>query len=378
VHVTITHIHRGDWCGDHWLRDRLSGPITSSLDDNQDRREPFQLALLPVEPSKGVNPSGEGFILTEAQANEMLSADPRNGEVIRHYLNGAELNASSSGLGPRYIIDFRDWDREKAKTYKLPWKHVEEHVGPQRAKQRMQVHEKDFWKFEDKRPELQQALRQIKRAIVFSEVSKYFSFGFVSADQLFSPSLRVVPTDDVFIFGVLQSAIHVQWAHEYQYQLKGDPRYSIGRCFRTFPFPDCSDQARVVVRRIADEFHERRSSVMLREGFGLREFYDHLHQPSDDTYTVARGIQAVMDKAVAAAYQWSDIDLCHGFHETKQGLRFTINEAARCEVLARLLKLNHERYAEEQKQAGGSGKSGKTTPKRGGRKTKAADGPTLF
>lgn len=54
-----------------------------------------------------------------------------------------------------------------------------------------------------------------------------------------------------------------------------------------------------------------------------------------------------MDKAVAAAYGWSDLDLGHGFHETKQGMRFTICEAARHEVLARLLKLNHERYAEE-------------------------------
>lgn len=42
--------------------------------------------------------------------------------------------------------------------------------------------------------------------------------------------------------------------------------------------------------------------------------------------------------------------LHHGFHEARQGLRFTINEAARREVLDRLLALNHERYAEEVKQ----------------------------
>jgi hypothetical protein len=39
--------------------------------------------------------------------------------------------------------------------------------------------------------------------------------------------------------------------------------------------------------------------------------------------------------------------LAHGFHETKQGVRFTLSEAARREVLDRLLQLNHERYAEE-------------------------------
>lgn len=50
-----------------------------------------------------------------------------------------------------------------------------------------------------------------------------------------------------------------------------------------------------------------------------------------------------MDNAVAKAYGWDDIDLGHGFHETKQGLRFTISEVARREVLQRLLELNHER-----------------------------------
>jgi len=54
-----------------------------------------------------------------------------------------------------------------------------------------------------------------------------------------------------------------------------------------------------------------------------------------------------MDQAVAAAYGWQDLDLGHGFHQTKQGDRFTISETARREVLDRLLELNHQRYAEE-------------------------------
>src|SRR5712691_9959672 len=55
-----------------------------------------------------------------------------------------------------------------------------------------------------------------------------------------------------------------------------------------------------------------------------------------------------MYEALAEAYGWDDLDLGQGFHETKQGVRYTISEAARREVLGRLLKLNHERYAEEE------------------------------
>lgn len=65
-----------------------------------------------------------------------------------------------------------------------------------------------------------------------------------------------------------------------------------------------------------------------------------------------------MDHAVAAAYGWPDLDLGHGFHDTAQGLRYTISEPARREVLARLLALNHERYAAEVK-AGLHEKKGK-------------------
>ncbi|HBC43120.1 MAG TPA: hypothetical protein DCZ88_14855, partial [Pseudanabaena sp.] len=41
--------------------------------------------------------------------------------------------------------------------------------------------------------------------------------------------------------------------------------------------------------------------------------------------------------------------LNHSFHQTKQGLRFTISETARRDILDRLLALNHARYAEEVK-----------------------------
>ena len=86
-----------------------------------------------------------------------------------------------------------------------------------------------------------------------------------------------------------------------------------------------------------------------------------------------------MDKNVAAAYVWDDLNLDHGFHETKQGTRFTISDAARREILARLLKLNHERYAEEVAQ--GLHDKGKSKPKATGRKDKkssSSEEPMLF
>ncbi len=66
----------------------------------------------------------------------------------------------------------------------------------------------------------------------------------------------------------------------------------------------------------------------------------------------------------------------HGFHDTQQGVRFTISEPARREVLQRLLKLNHARYAEEVQPGLHEKKRGAGTGKRGPGKTGTGDKST--
>ena len=84
-------------------------------------------------------------------------------------------------------------------------------------------------------------------------------------------------------------------------------------------------------------------------GICFTDLYNAIYDNDEyaDEIRNLRNLFAEMDNAVAAAYGWDDIDLGHGFHETQQGLRFTISEEACREVLQQLLKLNHERYAEE-------------------------------
>ena len=69
----------------------------------------------------------------------------------------------------------------------------------------------------------------------------------------------------------------------------------------------------------------------------------------------------------------------HGFHEAKHGVRSTISEPARpTKILARLLKLNHERYAEEVKQGLHDKKGGAGRVKGGGKKKTQDETGRLF
>ena len=114
---------------------------------------------------------------------------------------------------------------------------------------------------------------------------------------------------------------------------------------------------------------------MLHRAEGLTDTYNRFHDPDEISVDIQklRQLHVEMDNAVAAAYGWTDLDLGHGFHETKQGVRYTISEPARREVLQRLLKLNHERYAEEVAQ--GLHDKKKPIVKKADHKKKAASKP---
>lgn len=100
---------------------------------------------------------------------------------------------------------------------------------------------------------------------------------------------------------------------------------------------------------VASSYESFRTLLMSQQKQGVTALYGDFHDCDQANLSLRklRDLHVEMDLAVAAAYGWSDLKLDHGFHETKQGVRFTISESARRKVLDRLLALNHQRYAEE-------------------------------
>ena len=91
---------------------------------------------------------------------------------------------------------------------------------------------------------------------------------------------------------------------------------------------------------------------MLTRQTGPTATYNLVHDQGCPDADIAelREIHRAIDIAVVRAYGWDDLlaaGLDHGFHETRQGPKYTIRAAVRQEILDRLLELNHERYAAE-------------------------------
>jgi hypothetical protein len=161
-------------------------------------------------------------------------------------------------------------------------------------------------------------------------------------------------------YALLQSEIHWEWVLMYGNKLETRPQYTPTDCFETFPFPESTTS----LEQIGETYYNHRQNIMQTRQEGLTKTYNRFHNPkeTDEDIVKLRELHVEMDYAVAAAYGWDDLippaplskgdsgGLNHDFHETKQGLRYTISETARREVLDRLLQLNHQRYQEEVEQ----------------------------
>ncbi|MER1969160.1 hypothetical protein [Castellaniella sp. GW247-6E4] len=212
-------------------------------------------------------------------------------------------------------------------------------------------------------------------AFACGETSSFLRFTLVpKKDFILKHKLVVFPADSFGLFAVLQSDVHSTWA--WRWGLRRETRlvYSPKRCATTFPMPTCPDELSV----IAEKYYLFRQSIIEARGEGLTRIYTHFHDSNEDATDICqlRSLHIEMDEAIADSYGWHDLDLGHGFHETKQGIRFTISEAARREVLDRLLALNHQRHAEEA--AAAAAQAAKRPAKKLGRKKQGSVGQSAL
>ena len=61
---------------------------------------------------------------------------------------------------------------------------------------------------------------------------------FLSPDIIASNLVFVIPNADLFLFGILQSSVHMIWTKTFCGRLESRYRYSAALIYNNFPFPD--------------------------------------------------------------------------------------------------------------------------------------------
>ena len=371
ANLQIAHVwlYRGNWRGACILEGHKVESITSFLTPvGKIHGKPYQIRANFLKSFNGVKVYGQGFVLEPKEAQILMEKDSRNRDVLFPYLNAEDLNTRPDQSPSRWAINFYDWPLEQAKSYPDCLSIVQERVKPERQRKndkgeyilRKPLPEK-WWIYGDKRPALYSTIANLKRVLVRGEVSSHPTFCWRPMREIFSHMLIVWAYEHNCYFSLLQSSFHSVWTFEYASTLGNGIRYTPTDCFETFPFPPHLEG----IDSIGERYYTHRQSIMLTRQEGLTKTYNRFHDSHETAEDIVqlRELHKEMDEGVAHAYGWDDLELGHGFHETKQGLRYTISEEARREVLGRLLKLNHERNAEEEAmglhEKGAKGKNGR-------------------
>jgi hypothetical protein len=384
LEVALLWLASQQFAGVRHLIDKVVSQISSALVANNDALpEPFELLANSALVCKGHELQGDGFKLTPTEADEAMSANKANTIVIQPLLTGDDINNSPGCQPVSWAVNFATRTIDEAKGFPIPFEYVEQRVKPERmgytgSTGRDKYLRKYWWLFRGYRQEIADFATTHSRVLVRSVVSKHSIFTFVPSQTIFTAATYVFLNERYSVFASLQSSLHDLWALFHGSTLETRPRYIVGRCFKTFPL-----KLNDALESIGNTYFQFRNNLSTKEGIGLTDVYNRFHnlnESSTDSQTL-RDLHVEMDNAVAAAYGWTDLKLDHGFHETKQGVRYTISEPARREVLQRLLMLNHERYAEEVKKGlhgkkkTESKKASKPTKKSTPKKKKASNPP---
>lgn len=385
--VSLVAIHRGDWRGKRVLDGREVPVISAHFEDHLDLGPAKPLSENGDRIYQGVIFLGDGFLLTHEEADRLVQAEPRNREVIYPAINGQEVNNSPVQAPGRSIINFFDWEIDKAQGYELPYRIVEEKVKPFRASQNRERNRVVWWIYAEHRPGLNRNLALISLCFVSARTTKHLNFSALPTNYVFTDALYVFTTDRWDLYTVVQSTVHEVWARKYSGALKQDLRYSPSNCFETFPFPEFIWQlANPALADIGERYHEHRRALMRQLWLGLTDIYNLFHTRDLTPELVAkvskkseeeadagyhgilelRRLHQGLDEAVRDAYGWHDLKLDHDFYEVEtlpenDRVRCTISPTARKEVLRRLLALNHDRAKAEEAAAAAAVISAKKT-----------------
>ncbi|MGW0712241.1 hypothetical protein ACWD4G_40925 [Streptomyces sp. NPDC002643] len=322
---------------------------------------------------QGSNVLGKGFILTPEQAEDLIQRDPRNKDVLFPYLNGEDLNSRPDCSASRWVINFHDWSEERARSYPEVFAIVERDVKPERLKNNNRQRREVWWRFTRPAMDLYRAISKLDRVLVVAQTSRTQMPARVPVGPVFDQKLVVFPRQGTADLCFRASSFQYLWTLRMGSTRTADLVFTPSTCSETLPLPQDIES----LQAAGASLEAVRNGVMLDRQIGLTKLYTEMHDPAttDSCIDGLRNVHSEVDRTVANAYGWADLDIECGFHQTPQGLRYTFAPAVQAEILDRILELNHERHHLESLNAREEG-SGRSV---GRRKTRSPSrGDVLF
>jgi len=240
----------------------------------------------------GNKPSdGGNFILTDAEKKQLLAVEPGAAKFLKRFTGSEEFINGNM----RWCLWLKDASPAELRSLPEVMKRVEA-VKEFRAKstaaptrKAAQTPTRFFYIS-------QPATKYILIPEVSSERRNYIPIGFMLPDVISANTNFLVPSDSLYLFGTLTSAMHMAWVRQVGGRLKSDYRYSGSMVYNNYPWPEsATPKQRAAVEAAAQAVLEARAQYPTST---LADLYDPLTMPAP----LLKAHQA-LDRAVDRCYR---------------------------------------------------------------------------
>lgn len=250
----------------------------------------MQYGSMPIDKSRKPEDRLKGFILNENTKKKLEQNEPQSKKYIKPYGGGDEILNGEL----RYCIWLKDCSPNELNNMPMIKKRVAE------VKKFRENSSRNATKKLAEFPYLFGEIRQpdndfIAIPKVSSERRKYVPICICKKDFIANGSTLLVPTSDLYCFGILTSIMHMTWMKYICGRMKSDYQYSAEIVYNNFPWPLApSEKQKEKVKKLAQKVLDVRAKY---PDCSLAILYNPETMPADLTKA-----HNELDKAVDACY----------------------------------------------------------------------------
>ncbi|MFN4881059.1 MAG: class I SAM-dependent DNA methyltransferase [Bacteroidota bacterium] len=244
------------------------------------------------EMNYGSMPIDEGnLILTDEEKEEAVKNEPQIINAIKKYTGGDEFINNKK----RWCLWMQNIEPSVLKNSKFILDRIEKTKKFRLSSNRAATNKLA------KKAMLFGEIRQPKSKYIIipkvsSENRKYIPIGILEPTTITSGSALIIPNANLFMFGIMTSAMHMAWMKATCGRMKSDFQYSASIVYNNFPFPDNPNDKQVkAIETAAQNVLDTRLQF---PNSSLADLYDPLTMPP----TLVKAHNE-LDKAVDLAYR---------------------------------------------------------------------------
>ena len=219
-----------------------------------DLMQKIQRVGVPLKDFAGVKPLygiktgfNEAFLIDEATKNSLVQADPKSAEIIKPLLRGQDIKRWYPQWDEVWII-FAHRDIE-IENYPM----IKSHLEKYRTKLEARAGKQLWWQWQAS-PSFCNLFQQPK--LSYQEIQFHPAYSYDNRGYLTNNKGFIIPTSELYILGVLNSAL--MWWHNWRYlpHMKDEALTPVGELMEKLPIAPPTDSIRAEVELIVSRLIE--------------------------------------------------------------------------------------------------------------------------